>query len=102
MMELKERFGQYIRYLRLIKGLKQQELCKQANIKTTYLSKIENGKVDPPSEEILLRLAVALDENPNLMIIKAGKIPTEFQKIIMENHEVFHYLESYLEVKKGC
>lgn len=92
-MEYNQTFGQYIRSLRLTKKLKQTDLSEQADIKSTYLSKIENDKSDPPSEEMLIRMAIVLGENPYRMLVRAGKVPSDFQHVIVNDDEAFHYLE---------
>lgn len=93
-------FGQYLRELRVRKNIQQLELSERTGVKTTYLSKIENDKVPPPSEDVLLRLADALQVNPYQFILQAGKIPTEFQKIILSNHEIYLMLERLALQKK--
>lgn len=90
-------FGRYLKSIRLQKNFNQNDLSQQADIKNTYLSKIENDKTDPPSEEVLIRLAVALEMNPNELIIRAGKVPAEFQQLILNEPEVFQYLENRLK-----
>jgi transcriptional regulator with XRE-family HTH domain len=91
-------FEQYIKSIRKRKGLSQIELAEQANIKAPYLSKIEKGRVAAPSEEVLIRLAAVLDEDPYQMIVNAGKIPKDFQNVILTDEKVFQYLKS--KVKK--
>jgi len=86
-------FGQYIRDLRLKKGWTQNDLCEKADITFTYLSKIENNKAAPPSEDVLIRMAVSLGENPHRLIVKAGKVPSDFQQIITSDEDTFQYLE---------
>ncbi len=93
MQEQQLPFGQYIRNLRISHNLRQNDVSDMAEIKKTYLSKIENDRVDPPSEEILIRLAKVLHENPLKMIIRAGKVPSVFQSIIVNDEETFQYLE---------
>jgi transcriptional regulator with XRE-family HTH domain len=45
-MELAERLGIRIRYLRELKGITQKELCASStSLKQPYLSQIEKGKV---------------------------------------------------------
>jgi transcriptional regulator with XRE-family HTH domain len=86
--------GQYIRSLRHQKSWTQNELCERSDIKFTYLSKIENDKANSPSEELLIRIAVALNENPYRMLIRAGKVPTDFQNVILTDEETYQFLES--------
>lgn len=91
-------FHQYIKQLRKVKRLSQIELAEMADIKAPYLSKIEKGRVTAPSEEVLIRLAMVLNEDPYRMIVKAGKVPKDFQNIILTDDKVFQYLET--KVKK--
>ena len=56
------RFGERVRHLRLEKKLGQRGLAKQVGVTFTYISKIENEKLDfgdYPSEVLILRLAEA-------------------------------------------
>ena len=57
-------FGEKIRSLRRDNKLSQRDLAGRVGLNFTYLSKIENGKLDFagfPSEETILKLAEALD-----------------------------------------
>ncbi|MEK5586592.1 helix-turn-helix transcriptional regulator [Paenibacillus sp. FSL P2-0536] len=92
-----ELFNEYLRDLRKDKRLSQGELAEMANIKAPYLSKIETGKEPAPSEEILIRLAHVLEEDPYRMIIKAGRIPNDFKNVILRDEHVYNYL--YRKVK---
>jgi transcriptional regulator with XRE-family HTH domain len=87
-------FGQYVRSLRNEKDWTQSELCERAEIKFTYLSKIENDRTSSVSENVLVRLALALHENPYRLLIRAGKVPTDFQNVILSDEESFQYLET--------
>lgn len=57
------RFGRRLQYVRKKKGIKQIELSEHTGIARSYISKLENGRV-----EICLRrieeLAIALDMKP--------------------------------------
>ena len=54
-------FGSSLRKLREQAGLSQRQLASKAGISFTYLSKIENGVMPPPSEEVILKLAEVLN-----------------------------------------
>lgn len=87
-------FNQYVKNLRKSKRFSQLEVAEMVHIKAPYLSKIEKGSVSPPSEEVLIRLAAVLDEDPYRMIVNAGKIPKDFQNVICTDEKVFQYLKS--------
>ncbi len=69
-------FGERVRDLRKAKNLSQRDLAAQVGITFTYVSKIENEKLDfgdYPSEELIGRLAIALDTDTDELLILAEK-----------------------------
>jgi transcriptional regulator with XRE-family HTH domain len=72
-------FGERVRKLRQAHQLTQQELAdrlQEAGVQAsfTYISKIENGKVDfTPSEEFIRGLAIVLGEDAEELLDSAGK-----------------------------
>lgn len=83
-----ETFGKYIKELRINAKLSQRDLAEKANIDFTYLSKIENGKMAPPSEETIKKLAEILNEDPDKLIIMADKIPSDYKPVLQSSPEV--------------
>lgn len=73
-------FGQRLRELRKAKGLSQKYLAERAEIDFTYLSKVENGHMSPPSEKTILSLAKALDADSDELLALANKIPSDLAK----------------------
>ncbi|MFC1898817.1 helix-turn-helix domain-containing protein [Chloroflexota bacterium] len=71
------KFGRRLRELRKKADLTQRELASMVNINFTYLSKIENGTMSAPSENILIKLADALNIDREELLIAAGKIPSD-------------------------
>ncbi len=57
--------GQYLRQLRLDKGLNQQQLADLSGVSQPHISKIEKGK-EGPSDAAVLKVCQALEhEDPN-------------------------------------
>jgi transcriptional regulator with XRE-family HTH domain len=54
-------FGKFIREKRTEAEISQLGLARAIGVNHTYLSKIESGKMPPPSAETVLKLADALD-----------------------------------------
>ncbi len=54
------RLGENVARLREAAGLKQEELTEKAGLSSGYLSRLENGHVDPKAS-FLLRVAAALN-----------------------------------------
>ena len=76
------RFGATIRELRVKANLSLRELAGRVGIDFTYLSKIENGVLRPPSEKAVLRLSEALNADRSELLILAGRIPSDVAQAI--------------------
>lgn len=89
------RFGQRVRELRKAKNLSQRTLGSQVGVSFTYVSKIENEKLDfgdYPSEELICKLAIALDVDEDELLLLAEKIPAAIRKRLFERPDVFRAL----------
>jgi transcriptional regulator with XRE-family HTH domain len=88
-------FGEYLRGLRKAAGLDQRELARRVDARllaaggrgfdVTYLSKIENGRVEPPSAEAVRALAEELQVDPDSLLAYAGKVPPEVGRTLRES-----------------
>lgn len=62
------------------RGLGLRELCRQAKLDPSFLSKVLTGKRNPPAEEeVLRRLAAALETDAVTLLVAAGRIPSEWR-----------------------
>jgi transcriptional regulator with XRE-family HTH domain len=89
------KFGQRLRALRKERGLSQRALAKKLGVNFTYLSKIENERLDfgeVPSEDLICRIAAALEVDGDELLILAKKIPEQIRQRVFERPEVFRAL----------
>ena len=90
-------FGERIRELRKGKNLSQRDLATEVKVSFTYISKIENEKLDfgdYPSEELILKLAKVLDADADELLILAKKVPENVKKRVMQRPDAFRKLAS--------
>jgi transcriptional regulator with XRE-family HTH domain len=90
-------FGQRIKELRKAKGLGQRAVASAVGINFTYLSKIENDRVDFaafPSEETIRKLAKVLEADVDELLLMAEKIPDHIRKRVLEKPEAFRMIAS--------
>jgi transcriptional regulator with XRE-family HTH domain len=80
-MEEAKKFGERLRKLRYQAGMTLTEVAGKCNIDFTYLSKIENGVLPPPSEKVILQLAEILDTDKDELLTLAGKVRDASRKI---------------------
>ena len=87
-------FGRAIREARRQRGISQKELADRAGIDFTYLSKIENDRMAPPSEKAIAAMAEALEMDADELIRLAGKVPTDLAEFLVTDPEAIKFLRS--------
>ena len=95
-------FPERLRSLRKQAQLSQRDLAERIGVDFTYLSKIENGRVKPPSEAVLRGIAKELAEAlggdeielADGLITLAGKIPSDLAETLSRNPEAVRFLRS--------
>jgi len=88
-------FGQRVRQLRKAKNLGQRPLAAKIGVSFTYVSRIENENLDfgqYPSEALIVKLAKALDADPDELLLLAKKIPEPIRQRVLERPEAFRKL----------
>ena len=89
---MRMRFGEAIRELRQERNLSQRELAAMVDVTFTYISKIENHKLDfgeHPSEVMICKLAEALAADEDELLFLAEKVPPQIKQRVMERPEAF-------------
>ena len=95
-------FPDHLRSLRKEARMSQRELAERVDVDFTYLSKIENGRVEPPSETVLKKIAKELagalgqdeTELADELITLAGKIPSDLAETLARNPQAVQFLRS--------
>jgi transcriptional regulator with XRE-family HTH domain len=85
-------FGKRIRELRKGGGdghISLRDLAQRVGIDFTYLSKIENGKVPPPSNEVIEKLARELGADLEELLALAAKVSQEdLREAVAQDHRI--------------
>lgn len=95
-------FGERLRELRKQAQISQRELAESVEIDFTYLSKIENNRVEPPREIVIRKIAHELasklktDERKlaDELTTLAGKVPSDVAAILSKNPLALAHLRS--------
>ena len=85
-------FGQRIRHLRTERSLTQRQLADRIGINFTYLSKIENDKLEQdqfPKEDTIKKLAAALQADEDELLLLAKRIPDQIKQRVIARPDVF-------------
>jgi len=83
-MQENQKFGAKLRELRKEAGLTLRELAEKVNVNFTYLSKIENGALPPPSEKVIRQLAETLNADKDELLALAGIVPSDIAEILKD------------------
>jgi transcriptional regulator with XRE-family HTH domain len=102
-------FGQRLRDLRKAKGLTQRELAERVAVALqeddrrgfdfTYLSKIENDRLPPPSTAAILQLAKELDTNSDELLALAGKAPPDIGEALKHSQTARLFYRSAVNLR---
>jgi transcriptional regulator with XRE-family HTH domain len=85
-------FGERVRELRQDKKLTLRALAGLVGVNFTYLSKIENGKLDfgdYPGEGLIVKLAKALGADEEELLLLAEKVPASIRRRVIERPDAF-------------
>lgn len=88
-------FGKKIKALRKEKGFTQRALAGMVGINFTYLSKIENDRLEAgqsPKVETITAIAEALGVDAYELLILGKKIPDSLKKRIFERPRAFQVI----------
>jgi len=70
----RKQFGEYLRGLRAETQLTQKSASEQAGISAPYLSQLERGERNPPSQKVLTKLAAVYQSPPEELWHKADRV----------------------------
>ena len=79
-------FGDLLKNLRKKKGVSIKKMAKELGLNYTYISKLENSKVNP-SSNVVERISDYFSYNSDELMLSAGKIPKDIEEILRNNPE---------------
>ena len=69
-----------------------RQLAVRCGVTAAYLSRVERDEVSPPGEETLIKLAMELGDDPDILLAMAGKISSDLQQLIISRPKLFAVL----------
>jgi transcriptional regulator with XRE-family HTH domain len=73
-------FGSYVRKKREEVPLTLTEMAKRLEISPAYWSRIENGKENPPKDDLIEKAAAILGIPADELFAEAARLPPDMQK----------------------
>ncbi len=83
---MKKNFGKLLRGMRRQSGVSIKRLAPELGVTYSYVSKLEPGAT-LPSEELVYKTAKYFSQDPNELLLAAGKVPADILKILQEHPE---------------
>lgn len=79
-------FGEYLKLLRERAGLSQETLADEAEISSAYVSQIETGRRNPPTPDVLRRMAAPLGVPYTVLLMQADHLhEPELQSLLLHS-----------------
>ena len=85
-------FGKILRRFRMQSGNGLRELARLIDKSPGYLSDVEQDNVPPPSEEVIINIAAALNVDKNQLLLAAHKMDPELSNYIAEEPQAADFL----------
>lgn len=89
------RFGNRVKKLRQQQGLTQQKLAERLGVSLSYISKVENERLNVgvyPSANFVHKLADALGADEDELLLLTDRVPAAIRKRIRERPDAFRHL----------
>ena len=93
-----ESFGFTLRELRRAAKLTQRELANRIGVDFSYISKIENQRLPPPSADTIVEICRALEVKPEELLALTGKIPTNVHRTLSGSRVAQEFLSEIHEM----
>ena len=87
-----ETFGKKLRDLRIDSEVGLRELARLIDKSPGYLSDVEHDHVPPPSEDVILKIAAALNADKRDLLSVAQKMDPEISSYVAQEPEAADFL----------
>ena len=87
-------FGEYIHERRKQKGYSLRVLADVIKVNFTYLSKLETGSVQAPSNKVIDALAIALELPKDELYSRASKVAPDLLAMLMDDPDTVKLLRN--------
>jgi HTH-type transcriptional regulator, competence development regulator len=91
-------FGETLREQRRLKNISQRELAEKVGVDFSYISKVENDRLPPPSADTIVKICKILEIESDILLALTGKIPSETKQMLSSSIEAQKFIKQAQEM----
>jgi len=88
---MEQTFGEKLKQIRRLNGISQRELAAKVGVDFSYISKVENDRLPPPSSETIERICGALGVPVEDLLVLARKPPAGMTEIMSSSPDALKF-----------
>jgi len=92
-------FGQLLKAIRREKGISQRDLADKVGIDFSYISKVENDRMAPPSADTIQKMCGVLEVSTEILLSKSGKLTGELSDAITSSPSAIKFMNEIKDMR---
>jgi transcriptional regulator with XRE-family HTH domain len=90
---MRQTFGEKLKQIRRLKSISQRELAAKVGVDFSYVSKLENDRLSPPSSETIEKMCAILGVPVEDLLVLARKPPTGAVEIMSSSPDALKFFQ---------
>lgn len=96
---MKETFGNLLKQLRREKNISQRGLAEKIGVDFSYISKVENDRLPPPSADTIIKIAEVLKVPAEGLLSQSKKLPSDIKVMVGSSVEALKFMNAARDMK---
>ncbi|RZJ92128.1 MAG: XRE family transcriptional regulator [Chryseobacterium sp.] len=92
-------FGELLKDIRREKGVSQRGLADSVGVDFSYISKIENNRIQPPSAETIIKISKALGISEEILLANSKKISLDISQAISSSESAIRFMNEVKDMR---
>jgi HTH-type transcriptional regulator, competence development regulator len=92
-------YGKLLKELRRQKGVAQRDLAASVGVDFSYISKIENDRLQPPSADTTIKICEALGVPNEVLLSLSGKVSSEMKDAMTSSQSAIKFLHAVKDMQ---
>lgn len=85
-------FGQALQALRRDAGISQRDLATRVGVDFSYISKVENDRLPPPSADTIVKICEELNVATDELLALTRKMPSDIKEKLSSSPAAQHFI----------